>query len=426
MDGSTRRRTAKLRTDLTIPAIEALEPAARPWIAWDEKVTGFGVRVQPTGVKSFIVNFRAGKGGALKRMVIARVGDMLPGQARQRARSIIERAGRGVDPEKTRDDVLAIPTLEDVFDEYMAAGEGRAPRTVETYRYEMKRYLGDWLSRPLDSIDAEEVSNRFEGITAKHGWSAANRVISLLRSLYRKPCADIETLHDPVSLWLDEGGRFHPKPRRTISTPAEVLPRWKAGIEAEVLNAVIRDALWFALYTGMLREEVLTLNWERVDMEACTFRFRHARRTVSPELPVTTQLAAILNRRHAECGSPTPGVHAWVFPSPTSASGHLQEVHHLYKRISEAAGAKFWFQRMRSCYLAVAERELLLPSSLTSRLLNRAPMGGIAAGHPEDWTIEQLREPAQRIADRIEKLLGATPQNANAQRSDPEVQILRG
>ena len=104
----------------------------------------------------------------------------LPGQARQRARSIIERAARGEDPEKARDAVLAVPTLEQVFEVYMAAGENRAPRTVQTYRYEIKRYLGDWLSRPLDSIDAEDVRDRFERITDNHGWSAANRVISLL------------------------------------------------------------------------------------------------------------------------------------------------------------------------------------------------------------------------------------------------------
>ena len=407
MDGTTGRRTAKLRTELTIPAIEALEPAARPWIAWDDKVTGFGVRVQPSGAKSFIVNFRMGKGGPLKRMVVAKVGEMLPGQARQRARSIIERAARGENPEKARDAVLAIPTLEQVFEAYMAADEGRAPRTVETYRYEMKRYLGDWLSRPLDSIDAEDVRDRFERITDNHGWSGANRVISLMRSLYRKPCADIEALHNPVSLWLAEGGRFHAKPRREISTPTDVLPRWRAGIEAEVDNAVIRDALYFAMFTGLLREEVLTLNWEHVDLAARTFKVRHTRGTVSSDLPVTTQLAGILDRRHAECGRPEPGLHAWVFPSPASASGHLKETKHLYGRISDAGGAKFWFQGMRNCYLAVAERDLLLPSSLTSRLLNRAPIGGIAAGHPEDWTIQELREPGQRIANRIEELLGA-------------------
>ena len=405
MDGNAGRRTAKLRTQLTIPAIEALEPAVRPWIAWDDKVTGFGVRVQPSGAKSFIVNFRVGKRGPLKRMVIARVGEMLPGQARQRARAIMERAARGEEPEKAREHALAVPALQQAFDAYMAAGPERASRTDELYRYEMKRYLGDWLSRPLDTVDGEDVKVRFERITEKHGWSAANRVISLLRSVYRKPCADNQALHDPVRLWLDEGGSFNTKSRRTISTPAEVLPRWKAGIEAEVHNPVIQDAFCFALYTGMLREEVLTLNWERVDLELRAYKVRQTRGSISPELPVTNQLAAILNRRHAPNGNPAPGLSAWVFPSPTSASGHLKDTKHLYSRISEAGGAKFWFQGMRNCYLAVAERDLLLPSSLTCRLLNRTPIGGIAAGHPEDWTIEQLREPAQRMADRIEALM---------------------
>ena len=208
----------------------------------------------------------------------------------------------------------------------------------------------------------------------------------------------------PGSLWLAEGGRFHAKPRREISTPANVLPRWRAGIEAEVDNAVIRDALWFAMYTGLLREEVLTLNWEHVDTGAHTFRVRHTRGTVSSELPVTTQLAAILDSRRAESGHPESAQHGWVFPSPTSASGHLKEIKHLYGRISEAGGAKFWFQGMRNCYFAVAEVDLLLPSSLTSRLLNRAPVGGIAAGYPEDWTTEQLKAPAQLIADRVGRI----------------------
>lgn len=405
MDGNPGRRVARLRTELTIPAIEALKPEDKAWIAWDDKVTGFGVRVQPSGAKSFIVNFRAGRGGPLKRMLIARVGEMLPGQARQRARAIIERAARGEDPGKAREAVLAVPTLEDVFDAYMAADDGRSPRTVRAYRYDMERYLGDWLSRPLDSIDAEDVKDRFERITDNHGWSPANRAMSLLRSLYRKPCSDIESLHNPVSLWLDGGGRFHAKPRRQISSPSEVLPRWRVGIAAEVDNAVIRDALYFALFSGLLREEVLTLNWEHVDRDARTFRVRHARGTLSAELPITAQLAAILDSRHAECGHPEPARRAWVFPSQTSASGHLRETKHLYAPISETGGVKFWFQGMRNCYLAVAERELLLPPSLTSRLLNRAPVGGVGPGHPDDWTIEQLREPAQRIANKIEELM---------------------
>ena len=125
---------------------------------------------------------------------------------------------------------------------------------------------------------------------------------------------------------------------------------------------VIRDALCLAMYTGLLREEVLTLNWKHIDREARTLRVRHTRGTVSSEFPVTTHLAEILDRRHAACGRPEPGRRGWGFPSWTNASGHLTEIKRLYPRISETAGTKFWFQGMRNCCLAVAERDLQRPA----------------------------------------------------------------
>ncbi len=92
--------------------------------------------------------------------------------------------------------------------------------------------------------------------------------MSQLRSIYRQPCVDHDGLRNPVDLWLAGGGKFHRKARRKISAPADVLPCWRAGIESEVNNPAIRDALWFGLYTGMRRDEVLTPRWERVDMDA--------------------------------------------------------------------------------------------------------------------------------------------------------------
>ena len=53
----------------------------------------------------------------------------------------------------------------------------------------------------------------------------------------------------------------------------------------------------------------------------------------------------------------------------------------------------------------MAERELRLPRSLTNRLVNHARPGDVTEGHAADWTVEQLREPAQRVADRIDELM---------------------
>ena len=59
---------------------------------------------------------------------------------------------------------------------------------------------------------------------------------------------------------------------------------------------------------------------------------------------------------------------------------------------------------MHYCFVAVAERDLLLPRSLTKRLVNHARSSDITEGYAADRTIDQLHELAQRIADRIEVL----------------------
>ena len=51
----------------------------------------------------------------------------------------------------------------------------------------------------------------------------------------------------------------------------------------------------------------------------------------------------------------------------------------------------------------------MLPHALTKRLVNHAPPNDVTEGYAADWTIGQLREPAQRIADRIEALMNVEP-----------------
>ena len=239
------KRVAKTKLTITKRAIDVLKPAEKPWIAWDDKLTGFGVRVHPTGAKSFIINYRTGDGGRKapnKQVVLGRYGKLAPDQARRLAQTTLGKVAGGDDPAGERAEARAMPTLGDAFKDYMAANPNRSQATNKLYRYQANRHLSDWFSRPLDAITRRDVEARFNRITANHGWSQANQAMSLLRSVYRRPCVDLDGLRNPVDLWLAAGGKFHRKLRRKISTPAEVLPCWRAGIEAEASNPVMRDA----------------------------------------------------------------------------------------------------------------------------------------------------------------------------------------
>ena len=102
--------------------------------------------------------------------------------------------------------------------------------------------------------------------------------------------------------------------------------------------------------------------------------------------------------------------HYRVAVLPTRTAGHLGGIHQYYEDIGRAAGTRFWFHGLRNVFITVAERELMLPRSLTKRLVNHARDDDITEGYAADWTVEQLREPAQRVADRIDQLMNAVAQ----------------
>ena len=416
MENQSGKRIAKVRLTLTKRTVEALEPTDKPWIAWDDRLIGFGVRVQPSGTKTFIVNYRTGDGGRTapnKRVAIGRYGRIAPDRARRLAQEVLGRVAGGDDPAGERAEARGMPTLADAFADYMAANPKRAANTVKLYRRNMRLNLSDWLTRPLDTITRRDVEARFNLITEERGWATGNQTLSMLRSIYRRPCVDHEGLRNPVELWLAGGGRFNRMRRRRISSPVEVLPRWWAGIEeAEGLTPVIRDIFLVGFYTGMRRGEIIGLRWERVDLEGRILRVEETKTGEPLELPITRQLAAIFDRRRADNGTPAE-LHGWVFPSRASASGHVEDTNRFYDGISDAGGTRFWFHGLRNCFITVAERELMLPRSLTKRLVNHARPGDVTEGYAADWTVDQLREPAQKVADRIDALMnvGAQPKS---------------
>ncbi|MDE3261041.1 MAG: integrase family protein [Acidobacteriota bacterium] len=398
------KRTAKVKLSLTKRTVEGLQPADKPWIAWDDRLIGFGVRVQPSGAKSFILNYRIGSGGRKarnRRIAIGRCGRLAPEDARRLAQELLGRVARGQDPAQERADSRGMPTLREAFAEYLTVNPNRKRSTEALYEGQMRYCLGDWLARPLDTITRRDVEARFHRVSQRNGWAVANHIIALLRSVYRRPCVDHEALRNPVDLWLAGGGRYHRAVRRRISTPAETLPRWWEAIEAEVAMPATRDIFWFGMYTGMRRGEIVALSWDRVDLERRIFRVEATKTGEPLELPITRQLAALFERRLAARAG--KGATPWVFPS-SGGTGHVVELQHLYHRISRAAGTKFWFHGLRNVFITVAERELMLPRSLTKRLVNHARGSDVTESYAADWSVEQLREPAQRIADRIDEL----------------------
>ncbi len=105
---------------LTKRIIEALQyqgPEPRKDIRWDDCMPGFGVRVFPSGRKTFVLSFRH---QARKRlMTIGAFGVLTLEQARDRARAKLVALTDGVDPLAERQREARGETVKDLAEAYL-------------------------------------------------------------------------------------------------------------------------------------------------------------------------------------------------------------------------------------------------------------------------------------------------------------------
>ena len=57
------KRIAAEKIDISNKSLDKIVPGEKPRIVWDTRLTGFGLKVIPSGTLSFIVNYRADGGG---------------------------------------------------------------------------------------------------------------------------------------------------------------------------------------------------------------------------------------------------------------------------------------------------------------------------------------------------------------------------
>jgi len=85
---------------LTKRVVEALEPRAAEYFEWDDELPRFGIRVLPSGRKSFVVQYRVNKRS--RRMNLGPFGVVTPDAARGRALQVLGSVEAGEDPLQQR------------------------------------------------------------------------------------------------------------------------------------------------------------------------------------------------------------------------------------------------------------------------------------------------------------------------------------
>ena len=103
--------------------VDALRPEPhRDVFAWDSELRGFGVRVKPSGVKTFLIQYRNVE-GRTRRLVLGQYGALTPEVARDLARMKLTAVASGEDPSAERHAVRAGISVSEVCDWYLEQAE---------------------------------------------------------------------------------------------------------------------------------------------------------------------------------------------------------------------------------------------------------------------------------------------------------------
>ena len=380
-------------TTISKRTVEALE-VGKDTVFWDSELSGFGVRVYPSGSKHYVVQTRAG-GKAAKRVTVGRHGIVTAEEARRRAALIIARikAGEEPAPEPLAVTLADSPTVGDLarvyLDEHVAVR--CKPKTAAVYRLVVNKHLLPALGKtPALAVDHARVTELHHSLRATP--VMANQVVGTLSRIWN--AAENRGLVPEASNPCPLVVRNRERRRERFLSEEEFRRLGRLLAEAETRKGVSVHAvaaIRLLLLTGCRRNEILTMRWGDVDLEARELNLVDSK-TGARTVPLSPEAVEVLLNIPRMDGNP------YVIVSKIRGR-HLRNLNGPWNLIRKRAGIED--MRLHDCRHSFASRALALGEGL--------PMIGRLLGHARVETTaryahlarDSVRESAIRVSDSI-------------------------
>lgn len=254
--------------NITKRLVETFKPGTTEVFLWDAELKGFGVRIKPSGVRTYLVQYRT-KAGGTRRYALGRHGPLTAEEARRRAKGKLGEVADGKDPSRLRKASRTGETVADLCKRYMAvhAEAKKKARSIDQDRRMIDRFIEPELGmRKITEVDRADVLKLHHRL--RDTPYQANRVLALLSKMFNlaerwgdrkdasNPCRHVE--------------KFDEAKRERFLSAVELALLGDVLIEAERTNAelsAVVAAIRLLIFTGCRLSEVLTLEWTWVDFE---------------------------------------------------------------------------------------------------------------------------------------------------------------
>lgn len=383
---------------LTKRAIDSARPQSADYILFDEQLPGFGVRVLPSGKKSFLIQYRRNR--HTRRLTFGRFGTMTAEQARTKAIELLAAVKAGRDPGAEAAHRKNAPTLSALGARFLEehVSQHCRPSTSREYRRSIELFINPVLgSASVLEISRADISALHHKM--RHIPYQANRTLGVLSKMFN--LAEVWGVRPDGSNPCRHVKRY-PEENRERFLDAEELARLGqtlTEIEAESAEtpSAIAAVRLLAL-TGCRLSEVLTLKWEYIDGETIRLPISKTGRR-----PVYLGAAArkILDQIEKLPGNP------YVITGKKPGS-HLTDLQHPWQRIRKRAGLED--VRIHDLRHSFASGAIALGEGL--------PMIGKLLGHTQVQTTARYAhlaaDPVKAAAERVSENLASALASAQA------------
>ena len=319
------------KQNLTKSIIESLSPTDADYVVWDTNLPGFGIRIKPSGMKSYVVQYRNRKTGASRRKTIGQHGPLLTfHKARDQARIILVDALKGNDPVAADRAIRAAPTMRELAADYIEqhAIPKKRKRSVENDRSMLERIILPRLgAKKVNAVQSRDIHALH--VAMKNTPYQANRLLALMSKMFSlamkwgwrsdNPAKGIERYHEERrERWLsdDELGRL-------------------VGALLTHPNQRAANAVRFQLLTGARIGEVLSACWSDVDLARGVWikPSLHTKQKRTEHLPLSAPALALLADMRGRAGT----AERYLFPG-NAPNKPLQGIKKFWRSITEQVG----------------------------------------------------------------------------------------
>jgi integrase len=251
---------------LTKRRIDAAETMEKKYFIWDDALPGFGLRVLPSGRKSYIVQYRAGR--RARRMSLGPNTVLACEQARGQAITILAAVRKGEDPSADRAahrSALNMTELAERFDaEHISVRLKES--TATEYRRNLRRFILPALGRLIVAeVTRADISKFHHDL--RHIPYQANRCLEVLSKMFN--LAEMWGLRPDGSNPRKHIRKYPEEKRERFLSTAELRRIGEVLREMEIEGIELPSAILAArllILTGCRLGEIMTLKWEFLDL----------------------------------------------------------------------------------------------------------------------------------------------------------------